>query len=91
MIQRTNYPKSVKAKRQANGKCIYDIRDQYRRLVIDLIDRQAKIRKRLIDEGIVTTKEQVRSHIEKEEAQWNRLYEIARQMVFKLYPGSFQL
>jgi hypothetical protein len=81
----------VKAKRQANGKCIFDIRDQYRGLVIDLIIRQAEIRRRLIEEGIITTKEQVRAHIEKEEAQWNRLYEIARQMVFKLYPGNFQL
>jgi hypothetical protein len=93
MKQRFNVGKKLASwvKLQPNGKSIFDIRDQYRRLVIMIISKQVAETKRLIAEGAITNEEQYKAHRKEQNQVLDKLYDTAQAMVFKLYRGDFTL
>lgn len=81
----------MKSKTTTNGKSIFDIRDQYRRICNEVIRREYARRKAKIASGEITTKEQYEADRNKEDKFLDWLYETARKMIFELYPGHFPL
>jgi hypothetical protein len=75
----------VKALRQPNGKCIYDIREQYNRIQLNMIAKQVKETNRLIAEGKITNEEQYKAHRAKQDAEMGKLYDIASKMASRLH------
>jgi hypothetical protein len=75
----------VKALRQPNGKCIYDIREQYNRIQLNMIAKQVKETNRLIAEGKITNEEQYNAHRAEQNAETDKLYDIASKMASRLH------
>lgn len=48
----------MKCRRTPNGKTMFDLRNQYRRVMVIRISRDVRELKKLIADGIITTQEQ---------------------------------
>ena len=81
----------MKRKTTANGKTIFDIRNQYRRIRNQILYRGVMRRKSMIECGKITTREQYLADRDAEDERLNRIYDIAYKMVWELYPGNFRL
>lgn len=81
----------MKCKTTANGKTIFDIRNQYRRIRDYILYRGVMRRKAMVERKEITTMAQWNADIDKENEKLNRLYDIAHDMVFELYKGAFQI